>query len=1113
MERHIFEHEKVRFRRNEIATLDLFPSAACGIPVFLRRPRRIWRWIGGSLLAIAVLICVFAVAIQTIGESVIGSERLRLHAERAIANLIGTDVGITIGDVRLGFGTSSLFALEIRDAHVERKGDGAPLADAQRLLFGVKALPLLEGRIELSQVEAADAQVSAGLMPVLGGLGGAPFGPREASNAIFDGVQRLFAMTDALREVSLTDVRFTTGGQGGLQDVVIEQMEMRRQGEHDITLEGAAYHGNRYLFLEGAATRNPQKGTIQALSVELTAPVSGAVEENGARGALQSMGDFELSLAAHQSEKTDDGPAIVLEAKFQDILLGVDRSELLVDRADARIGFSESAETFSFLASPIDVGQSVINLQGSIAPDDGEEPGYRFNLVSRDSVMEPEESPESALPFAMRASGRYEMNARRLNAEKINIRTSGGSMMASAAVTLPPGLAPGLSVAIYMDELPTAHAKQFWPWFAASGARNWTLRHVFGGHVRESNLRLSVPPGRLGNGVPLDREELGGRFNLVDTRFDIAGNMPPVRDGVGSVVFEGTDVKVDLSEGTIYMPSGRQVDVSTGSLTINAAHLKPRIGALAIDVAGDASAIAELASYRPISASRFYDFGPADLSGPTSGHIAADIPLQDGIPMADLDWHVRLAFDDLSLSKPIEGQMLTRAAGTLNIQPDRAGFTADAELNGIPAKLHLVQPFANSAVARERHIELQMDNASRDKLFPGLGQLVSGPFTVTYEEQSDERKKVTVGLERARLMLPWIGWEKPPGTPATADFFMQQDGNTTELSEFSLSGENLSASGTVRLAGDRLEDARFERVRLSPGDDLSVVVDGTGGGYAVSVRGASLDARTVIKYALGADAQTDQGDPGDGSDVRLDAKLDRVAGFNGQVLEQLELTASFGKDTTQISGKAATPRYGSVTFARNETGGQASVRASSSNAGAVLGFLDLYKHMEGGRLSTALSGAENALSGKVDIRDFWIVDEPQLDFLVAASTDRNRRVERVDTSRVYFDTGAATIMKRRGELGIAEGVLRGPSMGSTFQGTLYDANDNTAITGTFMPLYGLNRMFGEIPLIGQILGNGRDQGLIGITYRLSGKFSDPVLNVNPISVIAPGIFRQIFQYQ
>ena len=92
-------------------------------------------------------------------------------------------------------------------------------------------------------------------------------------------------------------------------------------------------------------------------------------------------------------------------------------------------------------------------------------------------------------------------------------------------------------------------------------------------------------------------------------------------------------------------------------------------------------------------------------------------------------------------------------------------------------------------------------------------------------------------------------------------------------------------------------------------------------------------------------------------------------------------------------------------------------------------------------------------------------------------------------------------------------MLRGPLIGSTFQGTLYDKNGNMDMTGTFMPAYGLNRIFGEIPLIGVLLGNGRDRGLIGVTFKLDGDADQPQLQINPLSVIAPGIFRSIFEFQ
>ena len=65
--------------------------------------------------------------------------------------------------------------------------------------------------------------------------------------------------------------------------------------------------------------------------------------------------------------------------------------------------------------------------------------------------------------------------------------------------------------------------------------------------------------------------------------------------------------------------------------------------------------------------------------------------------------------------------------------------------------------------------------------------------------------------------------------------------------------------------------------------------------------------------------------------------------------------------------------------------------------------------------------------------------------------------------------------------------------------------------GTFVPLYGLNNMFGQIPIVGLFLG-GSNEGLLGVTYEVVGPPGAPVLRVNPISAVAPGLLRKFFEF-
>ena len=71
-------------------------------------------------------------------------------------------------------------------------------------------------------------------------------------------------------------------------------------------------------------------------------------------------------------------------------------------------------------------------------------------------------------------------------------------------------------------------------------------------------------------------------------------------------------------------------------------------------------------------------------------------------------------------------------------------------------------------------------------------------------------------------------------------------------------------------------------------------------------------------------------------------------------------------------------------------------------------------------------------------------------------------------------------------MSIRDGVVRGPMIGATIEGKIDYARDEVHMRGTFVPLYGLNNMFGQIPIVGLFLGGGSNEGLLGITYEVTG---------------------------
>ena len=64
-----------------------------------------------------------------------------------------------------------------------------------------------------------------------------------------------------------------------------------------------------------------------------------------------------------------------------------------------------------------------------------------------------------------------------------------------------------------------------------------------------------------------------------------------------------------------------------------------------------------------------------------------------------------------------------------------------------------------------------------------------------------------------------------------------------------------------------------------------------------------------------------------------------------------------------------------------------------------------------------------------------------------------------------------------GKMSVRDGIVRGPLVGATVEGNIDYTRDDVHLRGTFVPLYGLNNMFGQIPIVGLFLGGGNKEGI------------------------------------
>ena len=117
-----------------------------------------------------------------------------------------------------------------------------------------------------------------------------------------------------------------------------------------------------------------------------------------------------------------------------------------------------------------------------------------------------------------------------------------------------------------------------------------------------------------------------------------------------------------------------------------------------------------------------------------------------------------LDYKDLAIAKPLDGQMITEAEGTITIEKTNAVIKAKAKLNGVPAEIDAVEPLGQGDMERKRLITVVLDEKARKLVVPGLDGLLEGSVKVTVDAKGGGKQLVKADLTDAQLNIPWVGW-------------------------------------------------------------------------------------------------------------------------------------------------------------------------------------------------------------------------------------------------------------------------------------------------------------------------------------------------------------------
>jgi hypothetical protein len=1125
--------EKVSFRKEDIVALHSLPSAQAHDPCIVHAPnkRGITRLIFTTTVVVASIVLLLGAALIAAIEGGVLDGPLNARAQAALNTALGSGYHAEVGSTVLRVTSDGALALKAQNVTLVENVSNKRLVGTNSVFIELNPLALMTGRIAVSRLEAEGATLDPALLPQ-----GKPIDLTTIRIAdVGAGLEVVFNQIDRLSQligrsntqtVRIADLRLSFSGlRQRIVPVVVETLDFQRTADGSMQIDGVFSIDGQSSQLHLRADR--ESGRITTLNGSAVGlPLSAFLHRNETPTELAFGVTSSADLTIKATRASENAPpALQLNGRSNDGAFDAGGFTSELKPSELNVSYDFARNRIEILPSMARVGRSTFPFTGAIADLDpaafAGQKGFSIDLLLQAASSSPIDVSEAPLIFDAKAQGRYLSESHQLVFDELTVASGLGTAAGSLSMTFGE-TSPQISFALLTSRLQSAAVKQLWPWWVGKNARRWVVNNIFGGTVTDGKIEVFLPMGRITRTVgPIDlnAEELNVQFNITDARINLAGDIPPLRDAAGAFTLKGERMDVEIERGTAYFPSGRSATLTGGNFIIPSTYQKPLIAEMKLDVAGQADAIAELVTYRPILALQRTPFKPEDFSGDMTARVGARFGLVVAQQPPPPQWQAEMLLNGVTLNKPIAGRAISDIKGSLRIDPQQAVLDAKADIDGGPMDISLVEPVgANSTVKRKREVSGTLDDKALAKLAPGLAGIVNGPVALDILIDDTDRQTVSADLGRAAISLPWIGWSKGAGIGAKAAFSVSNVDDMTHIDDLKLTGDGFGASGALVLDKAGLSSGAFSSVQLSRGDNYAVSIKRQKSGFGVSVNGSSADIRPIIESLRNPSSGNDGGD---GKRIAINANLQQVTGFHSETLSNVNLDyAARGKQIDAVDLSAVTDSGQAVVAKLTKNGADNFLELTTGDAGSLVRFANIYNNMRGGLLNLKLRDrGGSSWRGNIDIRKFSLVNETRLQSIVSTPTGAdgrslNQAVKKdIDVSSARFERGSANVALDNGSIAIDGGVVRGVDIGATFQGTVRDQNGNMDMTGTFMPAYGLNRLFGELPIIGAILGNGRDRGLLGITFKLVGPFTKPNLTINPLSIIAPGVFRSIFEFQ
>ncbi len=1123
------------------------------------------RWIRRLAIVVVALTMIFAGCFGALwwrlGAGPINLDIATPWLAAAIEDNIGNGNSVEVGGTQIERAGRIRIAVRIRDIIV-RDRDHAIVATAPKAEVRLSGAALLMGQLRAESLNLVDAELAVRITPdgyvtVSTGDTAKPLATGVASKRLANGAagqapnpanqsasiplpapasgsapSGLLAGLDWLDSLSLTGLDGQNLNEIGLKNGILVVDDQQR--------------GNKWTFDNiSLSLRRPRAGGV-ALSLgeegahAWSLKVAVGPPENGVRAVdiradKVSTGNILLALRLKDLTYSADlpltgelkgelgrdgvptefrgklvaGAGTIIDSDTPDYPMAIDSAEVSVEWDSER----------RVLAAPLKIvsGANRVTLLAHLEPPNGNVADWQLGLSGGSIVLAGNDNEPPLIFNRINVRFRFDLDRKRVLLTQADI--SNGEIGIAGTGGVDYSGEPRLTLGFAGTPMPASALKRIWPILIVPEVREWVIERIERGSLQRIEIGVNTLVKNLPRkGPPIPDDGLS--INLIANGVTVrpVDGLPAVHDADLKARVTGRTATVTIGQGVADTAAGRKLNFSDFVFEVPDTHQRPASSRAKMRIDGPVSAAAEILASDRLSDLSGTLIDPNSSKGSISATVNLGMPVKGEMTKADTTYAVTADLTGFAADKLVMSQKLE--ANTLKIVASNQGLQVkgDVKINGQPATLDYRKPADGDADVK---MLATLDDASRTRLGLDLGPAVSGNIPVKLIGKigsGDHESRMGVEADLTALKLDNIlpGWVKVPGKSGRAVFNVVPKAQSTRFEDIVIDGGGIQIKGSLEVDqnGD-LVNANFPVYSPSEGDKTSLRAErGSDGVVKVTMRGDVFDGRGFLKSAIsGNSSKDDSKSKTKNLDIDVDLRLGAVAGFNGEAVRSVDLKMSRRSGAFKgftLSGKIGRDTSLSAEM-RNRGQGQARdvVYLQTNDAGAFFRFSDIYTKMIGGQLTLAMeppTADPGTKDGLINVRDFSVKGEAALDRAAAGAPPG------AQSSSIAFSALRAEFTRQSGQFTIREGVVKGPAIGLTIEGSIDYINNQVRMSGTIVPVYGLNNMFGQIPIVGLFLGGGSNEGLIGVTYEVVGTPGQPVLRLNPISAMAPGVLRKIFEF-